>query len=176
MQGATALAFDIRGGLPSAPPSDVSAPMQQRNGAGLGGRRVPALQLLLGSLARARVACQPDFPPPTPNPKRTHKILEKHTPSPPQVPSLKVFVQNDETKKYCNTEITTAALLAGAVNGSSAAALPGGWARFVVPFGAFRCDYEGATPGEVDRLDIQNPAPPPGNAVDFCLDNVEIRR
>jgi hypothetical protein len=83
-----------------------------------------------------------------------------------QAPLLKLFVLNDETQSFCNAEALTADL----ANGSSP--LPGGWRRYTLPFAALRCDYTGALPEEVDRVDFQNPAT--DSSVAFCLTNFAI--
>jgi hypothetical protein len=43
------------------------------------------------------------------------------------------------------------------VGSAYSAPAPGGWRRFVVPFSMWRCDYKGAMPEEVNRIDFGNP-------------------
>ena len=85
----------------------------------------------------------------------------------PQPVNLKVFIQNDEGKKYCNSELFTGNYTTGTTPG------PGGWIRFVLPFEDFRCDYWEAQPTQVDRIDFQNVAELPA---EFCLADFELLR
>ncbi|KAI8470025.1 MAG: hypothetical protein J3K34DRAFT_521703 [Monoraphidium minutum] len=85
-----------------------------------------------------------------------------------RLPDLKIFVLNEQEQRYCNNEVFIRDLA------NSSTPLRGGWAAYRLPFSALRCDYEGALPDQVDRVDIQNASPDSSAA--FCLANFEIAR
>lgn len=74
--------------------------------------------------------------------ERKHLLLLLHSPQPVD---LKVFIQDFEFKKYCNSELRTG-------NFTPTARAPGGWDQFTIPFVDFRCDYQGASPADVSVL------------------------
>lgn len=80
--------------------------------------------------------------------------------------NVKAFILNDATDQYCNAEVFTG-------NWSTITPGPGGWFRHEVPFSAFKCDYEGALPTQVHRIDFQNVAEQPAL---FCLNDLRLQR
>uniref|UniRef100_A0A383WGT9 Expansin-like EG45 domain-containing protein n=1 Tax=Tetradesmus obliquus TaxID=3088 RepID=A0A383WGT9_TETOB len=61
---------------------------------------------------------------------------------------LKVFLQNYESKKYCNSDARTGQFVTQS--------LGDGWFSYKIPLSAFKCDYEGALPHQLTRIDLQN--------------------
>ncbi|WIA32859.1 hypothetical protein OEZ86_006034 [Tetradesmus obliquus] len=96
---------------------------------------------------------------------RTDDPFETSTPKGQPV-DLKVFILNFEFQKYCNAELRTE-------NYTPTATAPGGWYRFTLPFADFKCDYDGALPTQVNRIEFQNTAE--RNAL-FCLAGLRLLR
>ena len=81
--------------------------------------------------------------------------------------NLKVFIKAGEGESYCNSELFTGNY------GTGSPPRAGGWVRYVVPFEDFKCDYEGALPHQVDRIDLQNVSKLPA---EFCLADFQLLR
>jgi hypothetical protein len=62
---------------------------------------------------------------------------------------LKVFLHNFEAKKYCNSDTRTGQHVTKRLTDD-------GWFHFTIPLGTFKCDYEGAQPWQINRIDLQN--------------------
>ncbi len=85
-----------------------------------------------------------------------------------QTPNVKVYIVNDELKKYCNKELFTADL--------NATSQGGGWYRYTAPFASFQCDYDGAKDSDVDRIDFQALQVPGNLPAIFCLAGLALER
>jgi hypothetical protein len=79
---------------------------------------------------------------------------------------LKVFILNFEFQKYCNADLRTG-------NYTPTARAPQGWYQFTLPFADFKCDYEGALPNQVNRIEFQNTEEQPAL---FCLAGLRLLR
>jgi hypothetical protein len=79
---------------------------------------------------------------------------------------LKVFILNFEFQKYCNAELRTG-------NYTPTAIVPRGWYQFTLPLADFKCDYDGALPSQVNRIEFQNTAELPAL---FCLTGLKLLR
>jgi hypothetical protein len=79
---------------------------------------------------------------------------------------LKVFILNFEFQKYCNAELRTG-------NYTPTAIAPRGWYQLTLPLADFKCDYNGALPSQVNRIEFQNTAELPAL---FCLAGLKLLR
>jgi hypothetical protein len=79
---------------------------------------------------------------------------------------LKVFILNFEFQKYCNAELRSG-------NYTPTATAPNGWYQFSFSLADFKCDYDGALPSQVNRIEFQNTAELPAL---FCLAGLRLLR
>jgi hypothetical protein len=107
-------------------------------------------------------ACPPATPCSNPLPDKSSACL----PALLQLVNLKVFLQNFENKKYCNADAHTGQFVTQRLTDD-------GWFAFTIPLSTFKCDYEGAMPYQIDRIDLQNT-----NVLHaaFCLGELKLLR
>eukprot|EP00882_Tetradesmus_deserticola_P029331 GHRQ01032846.1.p1 GENE.GHRQ01032846.1~~GHRQ01032846.1.p1 ORF type:complete len:418 (+),score=138.10 GHRQ01032846.1:407-1660(+) len=79
---------------------------------------------------------------------------------------LKFFLHNFETKKFCNSDVRTGQHMTKRLSAD-------GWFQFTIPLSAFKCDYDGALPHQLDRIDLQNTKV---QHASFCLGELRLLR